>query len=419
MSDRPTRTLAASLCVAAVVSAGAGAFAQTLPADPIAIANGRLTIGGDVSATVGSGDPGFFNYTDYEHSAIRMLRIDLAATAKLGQHLSLLGEIRTENVDSLRPYALYARIRPWTNRDFDVQVGRIPPTFGAFARRTYAVDNPLIGYPLAYQYLTSIRPDSLPATADELLQKRSHGWLVRYSVGNSALDRGVPLVSAFRWDTGVQVHAGAGIVSGAVAVTSGTLSNPLFSDDNDGRQIAARVELKPVAGLAVGGSVAHGPFVAAAAARTAVGDAAGSDINRFTQTAWGVDAEYSRHYYLVRLETIISDWRLPFAKSPLLDQPLRAFSTSVEGRYKIATGMYVAARFDHLGFNDVRGATLTTSWDAAVTRAEIAAGYSIQRNLLLKVAYQHNHRDGGGIPVDAFPLRQVEHVGAAQLVFWF
>jgi hypothetical protein len=419
MTARSTRAFAASLGFAASVCASVPARAQTLPAEPIAIANGRVTIGGDVSATAGSGDPGFFDYTDYEHSAVRMLRIDLAATAKLGPHLTLLGEIRTENVDNLTPYALYARIRPWVNRDFDIQVGRIPPTFGAFARRTYAVDNPLIGYPLAYQYLTPIRPDALPATPDEILQKRSHGWLVRYSIGNSTLDRGVPLVSAFRWDTGVQVHAAAGIVSGAVAITSGTLSNPLFSDDNDGRQIAARVELKPIAGLAVGGSVARGPFVATTTARAAVGDAAGTDLNQFTQTAWGTDVEYSQHYYLVRLETIVSDWRLPLAKAQLQDQPLRAVSTSLEGRYKIATGMYVAARFDHLGFSDVKGTTVTASWDAPVMRNEIAVGYSIQRNLLLKLAYQHNHRDGGGIPVDSFPLRQVEHVGAAQLVFWF
>ena len=37
----------------------------------------------------------------------------------------------------------------------------MPPTFGAFARRTYANDNPLIGYPLAYQYMTTMRADAL------------------------------------------------------------------------------------------------------------------------------------------------------------------------------------------------------------------------------------------------------------------
>ena len=87
------------------------------------------------------------------------------------------------------------------------------------------------------------------------------GGSSHYSVGDPAFTPGVPLVSAFRWDTGVQAHAGAGMVSATAAVTAGTLSNPLFSDDNGGRQIAGRVELRPVPGLVLGASAAHGPFV--------------------------------------------------------------------------------------------------------------------------------------------------------------
>jgi len=34
---------------------------------------------------------------------------------------------------------------------------------GAFARQAYGRDNLVIGTPLAYQYLTSLRPDALPA----------------------------------------------------------------------------------------------------------------------------------------------------------------------------------------------------------------------------------------------------------------
>jgi hypothetical protein len=369
-----------------------------------------VTVSGDVSATFGSPDPGFFNYTDYEHSALRLVRIDVSAAAKAGPHFSLLGEVRSENIDTLKAYALYARIRPWTGRDFDIQVGRIPPTFGAFGRRAYANDNPLIGYPLAYQYLTSLRPDALPASADELLQKRSLGWLVRYSVGDPGLDRGVALVSAFRWDTGVQVHAATGIFSAAAAVTAGTVSNPLFSDDNSGRQFAGRLEVRPVAGLIAGASFARGPFVSDAAVRSALGDAAPDE--NFTQTAWGADAEYSHGYYLIRFETIVSAWRVPTIRTPVIDEPLRALSTSVEGRYKIVPGLYAAARVEHLGFSDLVGSTSTLPWDAPVTRVEVGAGYSIQRNLLLKISYQHNTRDGG-------VLRRVENLGAGQLVFWF
>jgi len=402
-----TRRLASILVVLANTAV---VRAQGLPSEPIALADGRVTVSGDVSATFGSPDPGFFNYTDYEHSALRLVRIDVAAAAKAGPHFSLLGEVRSENIDTLQAYALFARIRPWTGRDFDIQVGRIPPTFGAFGRRAYANDNPLIGYPLAYQYLTSLRPDALPANADELLQKRSLGWLVRYSVGAPNVDRGVPLVSAFRWDSGVQVHAGAGIFSAAAAVTAGTVSNPLFSDDNGGRQFAGRLEVRPIAGLIAGTSFARGRFVSDAAVRSALGEAAPSED--FRQTAWGADAEYSHGYYLVRFESIVSAWRIPTIRTPAIDEPLRALSTSVEGRYKIVPGLYAAARVEHLGFSDLVGSTSTLPWDAPVTRVEVGTGYSIQRNLLLKISYQHNTRDGG-------VLQRVENLGAGQLVFWF
>jgi hypothetical protein len=404
------RAVAFAACLALVLPSPA-ADAQILPSEPIAFGGGRVTIGGDVSGTFGSLDPGWFDYTDYEHSALRMLRIDVSAAVNAGAHVTLLAQVRTENLGAVRPYGLYARLRPWAKRSIDVNIGRVPPTFGAFARRTYANDNPLIGYPLAYQYLTSLRPDAVPASAAELLDRRSSGWRVRYTLGNPTPDRGVPLVSAFRFDTGIQVHAGSERLRATAAVTTGTVANPLFHDDNSGRQIAARVEARPVAGLILGGSGARGPFVGATAARGAVGD--GHD-REFTQSAWGGDVEYSRGHYLLRYETIISDWRLPIVRPPVLDLPLRAVSTSVEGRYKIVPGVYAAARVDHLGFSKITGTTAqgTLPWDAPVTRVEICGGFSIQHNLLLKLSVQRNTRDGGR-------ARPRGTLAAGQLAFWF
>ena len=91
--------------------------------------------------------------------------------------------------------------------NFDIQVGRVPPTFGAFARRTYASDNPLIGYPLAYQYLTTMRADALAGERRRAAAEAQHGLAACATPSASRTrDGGVPLVSAFRWDTGVQVH---------------------------------------------------------------------------------------------------------------------------------------------------------------------------------------------------------------------
>jgi hypothetical protein len=392
-------------------SAAIGVAHAQWPTDPIALADGRVTIGGDVSAGFGSADPGFFNYTDYEHSELRMLRVNVSAAVKANDHVAILGDVLTENLNHIRPYALYLRVRPWTRRAIDIQAGRVPPTFGGFSRRTYVHDNPLIGYPLAYQYLTSLRPDSLPATVDELLQKRSFGWRLRYSIGSDAQEPGVPVVSAFRWDTGVQVHAVSRFLTGTVSVTSGTISNPRFKDDNDGRQVAARGEARPIVGLVLGAPVARGAFVDNAALRSA-GTAAMAGT--FEQNAWGADLEYSRDHYLVRAETIVSAWQIPFAAQPAAtaSDPLRAYSTSVEGRYKIKPGVYAAARVDRLGFSTVTGTLSSAPWDAPVQRVEVGAGFSIQRNLLLKLAYQRNTRDGGRLATKA-------NLGAMQLVFWF
>ena len=246
----------AGLVIVCAIGAGRPARAQMLRSEPIVVGE-RLTVSGNVSASIAPEDPGFFNYTDYEHSALRLLQIDVSAMFKAGDHVSFLGELRTENLGTPLPYAFYVRIRPWTKRRFDIQAGRIPPTFGAFARRTYASDNFLIGYPLAYQYLTSLRPDSLPASVDELLRVRGRGWLTNFSIGNVAPDRGVPLASVFRWDTGVQVHAESDVVDATASVTAGTISNPLFKDDNGGRQFAGRVVLHPAVGLIVGASASQ------------------------------------------------------------------------------------------------------------------------------------------------------------------
>lgn len=406
-------TIRSAAFLFACLAVAAGVSAQGLPSEPVTVAGGHLTISGDVAASYGSADPGWFNYTDYEHLALRLVRADVTAVVTAGDHVAILGDIRTENFDSIEPYALYVRIRPWTSRPLDIQAGRIPPTFGAFARRTYANDNPLIGYPLAYQYLTTLRPDSVPATADELLQRRGSGWLTRYTIGSTTPDRGVALVSAFRWDTGVQLHAGApnGPISATASVTTGTLSNPLFNDDNGGRQFAGRVELRPTAGVVVGASMARGPFLTEPASRGAVGEGHGTD---FTQTAWGGDVEVSHGYYLVRVESILSAWRLPIVRTPALTDSLRAWSTSVEGRYRIKPGLYAAARFDHLGFGDLTGTLGTQSWDAPVSRVEVGGGYSIVRNLLLKASVQDNvkHHYNGPLPRRG---RYVE----TQIVWWF
>src|SRR5690606_33813890 len=212
------RTAPAAL---AVLLAPGPARAQTALDGPIRLADGRVVISGEVSATASTSsaaDEGWFNYASYELSTLRNLRVALAANARLNDRVTFVGEVRTDNFQHRDAYALFLRIRPWPARAVDVHVGRVPPTFGGFARRLYSLDSPVVGMPLAYQYLTALRPDAVPRTADDLAAMRGEGWQTAFPIGNRTPGVGLPMVNALRWDTGVQVRAAQGpfVVLGAV-----------------------------------------------------------------------------------------------------------------------------------------------------------------------------------------------------------
>jgi hypothetical protein len=383
------------------------ATAQTLPSEPFAFGGGRVVIGGDVAASLAPDDLGFFNYGDYEHSTLRQLRVGVTGSVRANSRLSVLGELRIDNFHDVTPFALYARVTPWPDRRFDIQIGRVPPTFGTFARQAYGNENPLIGYPLAYQYLTSLRTDSVPANADELLQMRGRGWLSNFGVGNPAAARGLPLVTAFSWDTGIQVTSGWRGLDVTASVTNGSPSNPRVTDDNTGKHLSGRVTVRPTVGLVLGGSWSRGQF----GEQFLIDLTAPPSDRRFMQTAYGADLEYSRDHWVVRADAVLSEFRIPAVRAPFIRNPLRAVAISLEGRYVIGPGLYVAARGEHLAFNHIRGSAGSAEWDAPVTRVEAGGGYYLQRNLVARLTVQVNRRDGGRVRESTLP--------AIQLLYWF
>ncbi|MGH9219292.1 MAG: hypothetical protein ACRD1W_08315, partial [Vicinamibacterales bacterium] len=102
-----------SLAIALLVWATAiRASAQSLPEKPISIAGGHLILGAEITATVAPEDPGFFNYTSYEFSAFRNLRMAVAAEVRANDHVQLLTEVRFDQGRVLEVYGLFVRVRP-------------------------------------------------------------------------------------------------------------------------------------------------------------------------------------------------------------------------------------------------------------------------------------------------------------------
>jgi hypothetical protein len=384
------------------------ARAQSLPSEPISIADGRVVLSGEFFATLGSADPGFFDYTDYAYNALRNVRAALSTEVRASSRVQMLAEVRLDHGDRLSAYGLFLRVRPWPARRFDVQIGRVPPTFGAFTKTVYAYDNVVIGQPLAYQYLLSLRPNAVPETADDLLRMRGRGWLSNFPVGDLASAPGVPVVNTSRYDTGVQVHGVASRIEWTGAVTTGSLSDPRLDDNNGDPQFAGRLTVQVAPGLRLGASGARGAWLdhsLDAALPTSM------HATDFSQTAVALDAEMSHGAWLTRVEWLRSSWGLPpLSASPLTDTVV-AESVILEGRYRLGPGISVAVRGDALAFSDVAGAGSTQTWEAGVRRLEAAVSVAVTRNITTKVAWQVNRRDGGRVRHDSLL--------AAQVVYWF
>lgn len=381
----------------ALVSTPPEARAQTSQSGEL-----RLLYGGQLSASFAKHDDGYFNQLEYVASALRWVRASLQLELRASPRLAVLTDVRADNFERVEVYALYARLRPWLRYPLDVQAGRIPPVFGAFARRRYDIDNPLIGLPLLYHYPTTTRADAAPATLGELESRRGFGAKTAYTVGNGDVATGLSVVSPLRWDTGVQVRVGDRPLRFSLSLTQGTLSMPRVRDDNPGKQLSARVRLEPSLGWILGLSAARGRYDAEPLRDALVEHGREPALH---QTAVGVDAEYSRGALILRGETIWNRW-----DSALVAAKLESLGAFVEARYKLAPGFYAAARGDYLGFARA-GSDGGFTWDAPVTRFEGGVGYSWHRQVLTKLTFQHNWRDGGP--------RRSESFVSVQAVLWF
>jgi hypothetical protein len=409
MSSRRARRAAPLLLSLAALAVPMPAAAQAAETPPAARPQ-RLLVGVDLAGIFGPTDSiGFFNYTDYEHNALRLARIQLSAEWRPRPFLSFVGQVRTEDADGVQLSAAYARIRPFARYEFDIQAGRIPPVVGAFNRRAYGRDNPLIGLPLAYQYLTSLRPDALPATADDLLRMRARGWQPSFPIGSTSVGPGMPLISASKWSTGIGGRWQMQWLEFAGAWSLGAPGVPVASDLDAGRQLSGHVTATLPAGLIVGVSGARGRWINDDA--LALVPEARRDDSITTLVA--TDAEYGYGPWLLRAEWLRSTYDMPLGEQA--PGPLQLVSSSgfIEARRRLSARWQVAVRLDRLTFNKISGTLggVPTPWDAPIDRAEGAVAFRATRHLDLRVGWQHNWRDAGRVRERGFP--------AFQALYWF
>ena len=325
--------------------------------------------------------------------------------AEINESISLFAEIQTVRGLSFVNYGLSAIYQPARMKYLNFEVGKFLAPFGSFLGRRWASENPLISFPLMYEYTTALSAFDLPVNTSDLLRARGHGGRIDYSAGSAtdsgALSKvlwnvpepgnGLRIVSREVYLTGAQLFGVIGQLRYYGGVTNGALSNPADVNNSNGVQLHGRAVFSPIVGLDVGSSIFWGAYLDKSTINSEV-EPLGKTAEDFRQTVLGFDLSYSIGHLQFFSEFILNRW-----KSPLIADNLDARAFYLEGKYTCFTRFFVAGRFSLMAFTNVddpqdvdADTRLSEPWEYDIHQWEFGVGFRINRHALIKAAGQIN-----------------------------
>ena len=340
--------------------------------------------------------------------------------ARVNERLTVFSEIQTVRGFNLNLYALSAVYRATSNEAVQIEAGKFLAPFGSFLHRRYASENPLIDYPLTYNYRTALSPFLLPRTNAALLAARGRGHQLHYDHPAGALGKrseiqktadhiptpnwGLKVVSREVYLTGAQWFGSIQrTVSYALAVANGALSNPVDVNDGNGVQFLARLRVTPISGFDAGVSFSSAPYLNKSAVQEEL-KSAGMRAESFRQSVFSADLAFSRGQAALFAEILHNRWATPF-----LVEPLDLWGSYIEAKYTLRPRIFVAGRWSRLKFSKIADAgdldqdgQFSEAWDFDVDQIELGLGYRVNRNAMIKATYEFNRTREipGGDPSD-------------------
>lgn len=297
----------------------------------------------------------------------------------------------------------FATVRPFESRVLSLRAGQFGTCFGQWNRRFLSFENPLIDAPVPYGWMTSVGDGtSVPANpgvgaqlgrknkADNVSAWNPVIWGPSYTSGISAFGV-IPAWDQAQFDWACELKN---------ASLSSRPSEWQFWDRNlASPTVTARVGARPDARWKLGASFSRGSYLLSdpiARPGTTITNAGSYD-----QTTWGIDLSYAHQWFEVWSEFI---WNT-------FDQPalgnLNSFSFFVEGRFNVATDMWLSARWNSQFYGELSGQT----WDNNVERIDVGGGVRLNDSFTFKVQMSHTNESGN--------VGQGEWYGATQLIMEF
>lgn len=359
------------------------------------------------------GDRGVgLNQDSTSEGPFNLVQLAVKAEAALSDRVSVFTRLNFDSgasfdVSVYGAYVMFSRFLP---ADLHVELGKVPSPFGTFAERSYPDKNPLIGTPLMYHYHTSMRPDRVPFSADDLLSARGQGQFgFSYLSGDTTgmqTRRGVPVLYDSWWDFGMVCLGTWGNFEGRLGLMNGAPGIPeARAEVNDSRAPIGRIGWVPSPWLRAGASAGRGAYLSQGSEPYLP---AGKGLRDYQQSIVGLDLELTHGWWDFHAE-----WAGNTFESPYITEDLTGTAWYVEARRKLAAGTYAAARWDDMRFGEIRDSSgASQTWDQNVQRFEAGVGYWPERKVLLKADVQMHRMDSGSWDRDNM-------IGGLQATLWF
>ena len=341
---------------------------------------------GSLENTLWSSDgipAGFLEFDDSVFSAPRLsVNFDYQPDPRFYFHTTIRADRGfdpgTEPDGELRIDRLLLRYRPFGDNTLNIQAGKSATVIGNWVPNHGYYDDPFLLAPLPYSAIVGISTNSPDGHSPQAIENRANSTIPTLHLTKQSWSS---IVWGPSYTNGFSVFGNKDKFNYAFEIKNAFLGSApsqwdLGFDDLDEPTFSGRVGYQANAALTVGLSASQGSYLNA-------DTLANFDRNDFKQTLIAADLRWAHRNWIVSAEAF-------FATYDSLDEDLQSFSYYLQARYKVAPGVWLAGRFGQTLSNEVSVPSGGTApWSPDLLRAEIALGWRITPELLLKTQYTY------------------------------
>src|SRR5881398_3886591 len=332
-------------------------------------------------------------------------RLTLFVDAQLGSQIYFFVQTRvdrgfdpTDQGANIRLDEYAARITPWQDGRFSLQVGKFATVVGNWVPRHLSWDNPFINAPLVYENVTAIQDKYAPYSPLYFIN-------APYSYGKYAFN---PVIWGPSYASGISVSGRLGRFDYAAEMKNASLSSRpeswnVTETDFDHPTFSARLGFRPNQIWNFGFSASDGAYFRPEAEPTLP---RGRGIGDFRELVLGQDASFAWHHLQVWAEFYEARFEVPQVGDA------NTFAYYFEAKYKFTPQLFGALRWNQQLFGNIdTGVGGKPRWGQDLGRIDVAAGYRFTPHTQLKLQYSYQQQTTGP--------RDTNHLLAAQLTVRF